>query len=1100
MNCSWIIATVPHDEMGSKTTSGSALWQPRAGLWSVVLCFFLLCPGLARAQLNTADIVGTVTDAGGAIIPNATVKIENLGTHETRTSTTGAGGDYVVNLLNPGSYSVTISAPGFKAFFAPSLAVVAGDRARIDAKLEIGAATETVRVSSTGPALQTDSSVLTSTINDRATQNLPLNGRNYINLAQLTPGANEGPPNGLTSGARPDDRRQTSSISVNGQSDIVNNEMVDGLDNNERIIGTIGIRPSIEAIQEIRVQSNSYTAEVGRTAGGVVNIITKSGTNQFHGSAYEYFRNDVLDASPFQFGAHNRKPVLRQNQFGGSFGGPIIKDRTFFFADYEGLRQVQGGNPVQLTVPTLAQEQNPSSLLPAGATLSPAGLAYFKLYPAPNAPSPDAATGRFVGSPKNTLKSDTYDIRVDHRFRPNDLFFGKFSYNDVPTTLPGILPIVNVNGVNVAPGGAIYNYYGSAEDKALSAQLNYIHTFTSSLLLELKFGYLRINNSSFPLNSGTAVNTAFGQPNVNLNQLTSGLAPTSVNGYADLGDGAFIPILDIDNTFQYMGAVTWTKGAHNIKIGAGLIRRQALNNQNNYGTGLWNFQSATVPAGATPNPTTALTNLLTGSFYSVQRNNQITPPHYRVWEPSFYIQDDWRATNKLTLNLGVRYDIFTPFSEVHNAISTFDPRTARILVAGQNGVNQYAGLNPTWTNVAPRIGFAYSVAPGTVVRGGFGISYFPENYTSNSSLKNQPFVSVFGTCGPTIGACPGGFTNFSQGLPLPAPASATNPSGAIPNAVDPAYRSSYLEQFNLTVEHDFSGNVVQVSYVGMLGRHLAQVYNDVNAPPPNTLADPNTLRPFIAQLPNVRQIGGYKSGGSSSYNSLQVSLTRRLQHGLTVGANYTYAHGLDDVIDLSNEINDGYGAVPSQINTLDYGNSDLDIRNRGVVQGVYDLPFGKNLTGPAAIFGKGWQASTILVWSNGMPYTIVNSTSVSNTNPGEGSDRPNQLHAATVGNPTIARYFDTGAFATQTPGALGSERKNPLYGPPYRHLDLALAKTVPIHENINLQFRAESFNLTNVTNFATPNHTIGQSNFGTITSASPNYVPREFQFVLKVQF
>jgi hypothetical protein len=286
----------------------------------------------------------------------------------------------------------------------------------------------------------------------------------------------------------------------------------------------------------------------------------------------------------------------------------------------------------------------------------------------------------------------------------------------------------------------------------------------------------------------------------------------------------------------------------------------------------------------------------------------------------------------------------------------------------------------------------------------------------------------------------------------------------------------------------------------MLGRHLAQVYNDVNAPPPNTLADPNTLRPFIAQLPNVRQIGGYKSGGSSSYNSLQVSLTRRLQHGLTVGANYTYAHGLDDVIDLSNEINDGYGAVPSQINTLDYGNSDLDIRNRGVVQGVYDLPFGKNLTGPAAIFGKGWQASTILVWSNGMPYTIVNSTSVSNTNPGEGSDRPNQVHAATVGNPTIARYFDTGAFATQTPGALGSERKNPLYGPPYRHLDLALAKTVPIHEAINLQFRAESFNLTNVTNFATPNHTIGQSNFGTITSTSPNYAPREFQFVLKVLF
>jgi TonB dependent receptor len=739
-------------------------------------------------------------------------------------------------------------------------------------------------------------------------------------------------------------------------------------------------------------------------------------------------------------------------------------------------------------------------LLSPGATFSPAGLAYFKLYPAPNAPSPDSATGRYVGSSVNTLNSDTYDLRVDHNFSPNDLFFGRFTYNDVTSTLPGVLPTVNEGGFKIAPGGAIYDFYGNAEDKALSAQLNYIHTLTSKLLLELKFGYLRINNTSLPLNYGTAVNTAFGQPNVNLSQLTSGLAPTSVNGYADLGDGAFIPILDIDNTFQYMGAVTWTKGAHNIKIGAGLIRRQALNNQNNYGTGLWSFQDAAIPPGGHPDPTTALSNLLTGDFYSVQRNNQIAPPHYRLWEPSFYIQDDWRAGNKLTLNLGVRYDIFTPFTEVHGAISTFDPKTASILVAGKNGVNQYAGLNPTWTNVGPRIGFAYSVKPGTVLRGGFGLSFFPENYTSNSSLKNQPFVSVFGTCGPTIGVCPGGFSNFSQGLPLPSPASATNPSGAIPDAVDPAYRTSYLEQFNVTLEHDFSGNVVQVSYVGMLGRHLAQVYNDLNAPPPNALANPNPLRPFYAQLPNVRQIGGYKSGGSSTYHSLQVSLNRRLQHGLTVGANYTLAHGLDDIIDLSNEINDGYGAVPSRISTLDHGNSDLDIRNRGVVQGVYDLPLGRSLTGPAAIFGKGWQTSTILVWSTGLPYTIVNPTSVSNTNPGEGSDRPNQLHAAKAGNSTIARYFDTTAFASQTPGTLGSERKNPLYGPPYRHLDFALAKTVPIHENIDLRFRAESFNLTNQTNFSAPNHTLGQSNFGTITSTSPNYNPREFQLVLKVEF
>ena len=1104
-------------------------------------CLLLPAARFASAQSTTADITGTVTDASGASLPNATVTLTNLGTKETRTAQTTAAGDYTFTQLGPGAYSIQVSQSGFKSFVIPNIALSASDRARRDVKLEVGSGAETVQVTGQAPPLQSDSSVLTTVITQKATQDLPLNGRNYVNLAQLAPGANEGPPNGLSSGGRPDDRRLTSGISVNGQSDTINDWMIDGLDNNERIIGTTGIRPSIEAISEVNIQSNTYTAEVGRTAGGVINIITRSGTNNFHGSAYEYFRNDVLDAFPFQFGAHNPKPKLRQNQFGGSIGGPIIHDKLFFFGDYEGLRQIQGNAPTLSLIPTLDQynalRSNPASLA-GGAPVDPVGLAYALLYPAPNAPSNSATSGAFVSSPVVVRNSDTADGRVDVQLNQNNLLYGRYSYNRTPVQFPGLLPTVNQAGLNIDPGGAVFNFYGNAQDNAQNAQINYIHTFSSNLLLQLGFGYTRINNQSFPLNYGEAVNTAFGQPNVNLDQNTSGLAPVFVQNLASLGDGDFIPIKDVDNTFQYQGAVVINRGAHSIKIGAALIRRQALNFQNNYGMGEWTFNALTnLPA--TGANATGLTALLQGNYFAVQRSNSLVPPHYRMWEPSAYFQDDWHATPTLTLNLGVRYDVFTPFTEVNNAISSFNPATASITVANQNGVNQYAGIDPTWTNVAPRIGFAYTAARNTVLRGGFGISYFPMNYTSNASLKNQPFVSAFncnnGNCPnpiPGVGGPGNGPGTFQLGVPLPTAASATNPTGNIADPVDPAFRSSYLEQFNLTLERAFGPNVLQATYVGMLGRHIAQIYNDQNVPPLisnsalNAIAAQeglsagnayNTLRPFYKQLPNVTKIGGYNSKGSSNYNALQLSLNRRAGAGLTVNANYTLAHGLDNVLNLSNEINDGYGNIPSQISSVDYGNSDVDIRNRLAFSANYELPFGKSLTGLYGTLARGWQANTILVWESGEPFTVINSTNIATTSFGNPQDRPNQLRSGKVSNPSISRFFDPTAFAPQASGVLGTERKNPLYGPHYRHVDLSLFKNFPVYRETFIQFRAECFNITNTTNFAispnTPNNTLQSSPtanpdvyavssnpIGTITNTSANYNPRLFQFALKYQF
>src|SRR5215470_11219667 len=333
----------------------TARWYLR-GLF-ISLLTFVVASATAGAQVTTADIVGRVTDATGAVVPGAQVTVTNLGTNITRTVTANETGDYVVNLLPVGRYSVRIEVAGFKTYTVSELVLAAGDRVRVDAKMEIGQTTEIIQVTSDLLALQTDSSTLGTAITSKLVQDLPLNGRNYVQLAQLVPGVSPGPANGLATGTRPDDRRLNSSYSVNGQDPVANNNMLDGMDNNERFIGTIGVRPSIDAIQEFRVQTNLYSAEISRTSGGVVNILTKSGTNEFHGSLFEFLRNDRLDANGnynLTGGTQLPKQKYRQNQFGGSLGGPIFKNKTFFFADYEGLK-IRQGIPITSVVPTAKQ-------------------------------------------------------------------------------------------------------------------------------------------------------------------------------------------------------------------------------------------------------------------------------------------------------------------------------------------------------------------------------------------------------------------------------------------------------------------------------------------------------------------------------------------------------------------------------------------------------------------------------------------------------------------------------------------------------------------------------------------------------------------------
>jgi hypothetical protein len=1163
----------------SSTGAGQCASIVRRGVQRslLLLAALLVAVSPAFGQLTTADIVGTTTDASGAIVPNASVTLTNLATHEQRTATTNQTGDFSFTLLPSGHYSITVKSPGFKTSTTNDLAVEAGDRARADAHLELGAESQTVEVTAQTPLLQAENATVSSTVTEKAVQDLPLNGRNFVQLVQLVPGANEGPGNGLTSGGRPDDRRSTSGFSVNGQDDTLNNYVIDGIDDNERVIGTIGVKPNVEGIQEITVQTNSYSAEAGRTAGGVVNLVTRAGTNKFHGTVYEFFRNDIFDGrSVFQ--TTGNKPELRQNQYGASIGGPVFKDRTFFYGDYEGFRQVLGIT-YQSTVPTIDEYNDihslngssPETLIAAGAgtapyTVDPIALAYLSLFPAPTNSN---LTNNYVVSPSKTQNSNLFDVRVDHNFNPKNLFFGRYTYNKVDTVTPQALG--TANGLQIS--GGRYIFAGPATDTGQQYAFNFTHIVNQNTVVELKAAFTRINNLSLPLNYGknpdqtlaaaAAPGSTFGTNN-NSSPLASFLTPIQFGPFSDIGDGAYVPLQDIDNTFQYAGTVSYQLGNHSIKAGASFIRRQAKNVQSAFAAGQYTFGlPSDVSSDSKKQQDNQLASSLVGAFSAASRNYDLNPPNYRSYEPSFFVQDSWKFSPKLTVLYGIRYDIFTPFTEAHNNISNFNffqalnaGSTANVApaleVAGINGVDGHAGIKTDYSNVAPRVGFSLLITPKTVLRGGYGLSFFPGNYTSNADLKNAPFTSVYspncqstiavaiegsqgiapGSQNPVCNAALGQATTFDQGLPLPAPQSINSQALSFV-AEDPHFRSALIQQFNLQVEEQFGSNVFTIGYVGNIGQHLPEEINDINVPQP---FNPNPAspqygtgaRPLSTLLSNLGGVNWLQSEGISNYNALQTSFQRRFTKGLAFDANYTWAKALSDITGFSEEGQQGWSnANPYKINTIEYGVAENEIANRFALSLNYELQYGKNFTGLKKAALGGWQANTIAVWQSGKPFTIVNGGSgddVTTYTDAEGnvhkeaysnratpfnnggSDRPNLVGNPHLSHKTLSEFFNTSAFAPQPVGTVGDVQRNSLFGPHFRHVDLSLFKTFAVTERVGVQFRAEAFNISNTPNFYINNNAgngatqLGNASFGQVTGTDPNYVPRELQFALKASF
>jgi hypothetical protein len=1065
------------------------MFATRRVLCAVALGLFLAAP--VRAQITTADLVGRVTDTSGGVLPGATVTLTNEGTRDVRVAATGDGGDYVFNLVPIGNYTVSVTLQGFGSQ-STKVSLSAGDRVRFDTKLQVGLVAETITVTAASPLLQTDTSTLSALVTEKAVQDLPVNGRNFVRLVQLAPGANEGLPNSLASGTRPDDRRQTSAISINGALDNQNNQLIDGMDNNERAIGTIGVKPSIDAIAQVKVQTSNYTAETGRTAGGVVNILTKSGTNNFRGSAFEFARNDRFDAKNY-FAA--TKPELSQHQFGGSLGGPLKADRTFFFADYEGFQQKQGVTNV-ITVPTARMRSGDfgelsvaihdplagrapfaNNQIPA-SRLDPIAMKYMALYPAPTSPG---LANNYASITERTQDSSTADLRIDHKFSDGMSMFARYSYNNVDTFTPSACP-KTADGIEPGCGGGLA-FPGPNITKAHGLQANVVRVHSDSLISEFKVGYLKADIQSLPLNYGTNQSQKFGLPGVNVDANTSGLSLMTLTGFSALGDATFIPLLQIDNTWQFNGSVTKTLGAHNIKLGGAYIARQFTVFQSASAVGNFTFNPQLTDNGAGVGGNT-IASFMLGFPSQIARSHSLIYPHYQTNEPSVFLQDDWRATDWLTLNLGVRYDVFTPYSERDNQLSNFDVANAKILLADQNGVSKNAGVAVDYGNIAPRLGFSATLPHQMVVRGGFGLAYFPGNYMSQSFMKNHPFVSSYGPVlsgGTTGGGAP--TLRLADGLPLPVATDYVNPTGSI-IGVAQDFKSTRVSQFNLTVEKEFAGNVVAAGYVGSRGDNVAFVVGDINLAPigPGTV---QTRRPYNSRLPGISSIGMFESDFESFYNALQLVFQRRYSAGLSFSSNYTLAH------------NEWTQPLPWDITKVERFDADNDVRHRVTAAVNYELPFGRDLTGLSQQVLGGWQINAVASWQTGLPFNITNATARVNTG---GGDRPNLVGEPALDDPTPARWFNTAAFAAQPINTIGDTvvARNALHGPNQRRLDLSLFKDFMLPRSARLQVRIEAYNITNAVNFGNPNGALGNAAFGTITGT--NGTPRPMQFALTLLF
>jgi hypothetical protein len=1092
------------------------------------------CPALA--QTATAELVGNVSDTSGATVPQAKITLTNTATGAiTRELQTDETGSYTATLLPPGSYTITVEKPAFRKLVQTGLSLETNQRARVDLTLQVGQVSETVEVQASAPLIESQSSSLGSVIGSKFVNELPLNGRNFVQLATLTPGVNgTGSSVGGTimSGTRPDDRRPASEIFSNGNRENSNNFLYDGVDNNDRLTLSIVLRPGVEAIREFKVQTNMFSADQGRNSGAVVDVISKSGTNEWHGSVFEFLRNSAMDARNFFNPRGTRFPPFRFNQFGFSLGGPVTipklysgRNKTFFFVDYEGYRR-NVVNSIIATVPTLAMREGdfsgqPNTIYDPLTTTTLNGVTTRQPFPGNRIPADrwDPVTAKLIRAypaPQNNSLVNNYlsnlnltqkwnqgDVRIDHQFTPSDNFFARWSIQNTDTTAPNTFPAVQIPGISVPVSlGNEDSFAGVASNPTQHIAASYVKVITPQLVNDLRLGFNRFKLDYLAEGAveGGTLGNQLGVPNSNTHPQQNVLPIFSPANYTGIGHTRSLPIFRRINSFQYGDNLSYTTGAHTLKFGGLGIRRQITEYQTNRGNGRFNFSPAFTDSRAGGNSGHSMATFLLGYPNLIEQDFTLAWTGQRGWESGFYVADDWRATNKLTLNLGLRWEYYSPFTEVADRIANFDAASATVLVAGRDGVSRTAGIKKDWKNWGPRAGFAYQLGAHTVLRGGYGLFYNP-NGNGGALLRlfrHMPF-------GPIYSVSPGDVnvaTRVSDGFPPPPTVNfdaVSNPTGGVVG-VDPNFRSARVQQYNVNIQHEIAPwqLVVKAAYVGNIGSRLGTTF-DLNQPEPGA-GSVNSRRPFFSTRPGLQAVTYAVSDGESNYNALQVVVDKRLSAGFSMMLGYTWSHALDNV---GNDFGGGAGTPQDRRCRFDceWGNANYDIRHRATISYIYAPPLGRGKayasSGWASWIVGDWQLNGVTILQTGLPFTP--SLANPNTN-GAGNSRPD-----VVGDPelpsserSLSRWFNVNAFARPTDIRFGNLGRNTLTGPGRVNFDASLIKDFPFTERLRLQFRAEAFNVFNTPQFGQPNASIGAANAGTITSTVGN--PRQIQLALRIVF
>jgi len=1167
---------------------------------AMVVLLGLAATSPAWAQKDMGNIVGVVKDGAGAVVTDAKVDVTDLDRGTVFPTKTNSTGEFVAGPLKSGQYTVTVEKKGFKKAVAGPITLNVQDRIAVDVTLDVGTVTETTIVSTTAALLETETSELGQVVGGRTATTLPLNGRNFAQLAQLAVGV---------APSEPGSRTETSfGFSSNGARALQNNFLLDGVDNNANLGDVLNgsayvIQPSVDAIGEFKVQTNSYSSEFGRGNGAIMNAVIKSGTNGFHGDLYEFIRNDKLDGrNAFDF--LGRQPY-QQNQFGATLGGPIVKDRTFFFVDYEGLRIRQAlpqlaliptpqmlvgdfssfldltspvagvvdcsGNPTyqgEIFNPRLTQALStnptpycgvpvgvdgsgvPTNIFPGSgpSAINPVAARLAALFPAPNV---DINGNNYLVDPKKSLNQNNFDIRVDHRFSDKDNFFARVSYEDQPIYTPGPF-------TNALDGGGFTA--GNQDNAYRSVAISELHTFSAKLLNEFRFGYNRINAHRLEPNANTDVSAQFGLLGVPFQPGIGGLPSMCFQNYQCIGSSDFLPSVEKQNSFVLNENIIWIRGRHSFKVGTELRKEQFTIFQDSAPRGDMSFgPDFSSNPGADQSNGSVGGDDIASFLLGVPDGASIVNVHgvdYHRNIFAFFGQDDVRVNDRLTLNLGLRYELFRPVTAGKNQMATFDFGTNTLILAkGQNtlltptiasflpvqAIGSKGLVNPDYKDFAPRIGMAYKLTDRLVMRGGYGIFYGGQEngpFSFPSPGFNPPFFitqSFNSPCGspvlpnanladPTncaIGFKPGdaslAINNFwTQGYPAN---SLVDPNNPLLYSIDRHIKTPMMQQWHFGFEYQLpSETVVELSYAGSHGSHLYGFYNGNQATPST---DPNAplapRRPFPAV---DGTIDAFRSDTISNYNSLQARIEKRYSHGLQFEASYTYSHSLDDASSASlGSLNNG--DFRDQRNPgLEYGNSDFDVRHHLVVNYAWDLPFGKgkafagNASGILNQVIGNWQVAGIVSASTGNWFTVTDPfVNSSNTDCG-GTVGFNCSRPNVVGNPNgkpcvAGTFFNTCAFASDlVPGTFGNEGRNIVHGPGYQTWDVTLLKTFPVREQMRFEFRADFFNIWNhVNGLWGPIGAAGQvepvaielgtPQFGTLQSARD---PRFIQFAMKFYF